>query len=73
MSYDNYFNHLDSLGKDKNKSIQINCCNDHSNFLIDDGIIICRKCKNIINNILDSPEWKYYTSDNNNPTLKVNA
>ena len=38
MSYDNYFNHLDSLGKDKNKSIQINCCNDHSNFLIDDGI-----------------------------------
>ena len=59
ISLDSYFDELDTMNiKDEKKSTS--CCDNNDNYMIDDEVIICKKCNNIINNIIDTPEWKNY-------------
>jgi len=60
MDYDDMFKELDTL---KKVEIDTNCCNDTNNYSIDNGIIICKICKGTISNIMDSPEWRFYGSE----------
>jgi transcription initiation factor TFIIB len=80
MSMDDLFNTLDEIidtnhSKDTNDTnevqIELKCCENHINFMYDEGIILCKICHNSITNIVDSPEWRYYgagDSKNINPT-----
>ena len=52
--FDSYFNHLDKLQPEKNDNKT--CCDNHSNYITSDGIIVCSVCDNTINNIMDSPK-----------------
>ena len=65
MSFDILYQTLDSVNGpvDKEDTSKNKCCNDSLNYLSDEGIIICSKCNNVITNIVDSPEWRYYGSE----------
>ena len=65
-NFDNYFDELDNLDNDKKQETK--CCDDQGNYMIDEGIITCRKCNNTISNIIDSPEWRFYGDNGKNPT-----
>ena len=60
MDYNNIFKELDRLTETEKPYI---CCNDTKNYKMDRGIITCKKCNKTISNILDSPEWRYYGSE----------
>jgi len=64
--FDSYFNHLDKLQPEKKENNT--CCDNHSNYITSDGIIVCSVCDNTINNIMDSPEWRFYGTNDKNPT-----
>ena len=79
MSTEDLFNTLDEIidtndTNDTNEAVKKNelkCCENHINFMYDEGIILCKICHNSITNIVDSPEWRYYgagDSKNINPT-----
>jgi len=60
-------NYLDE--KDEKDEKESKCCDEEKNYLLDDGIIRCKVCSNLISNISSCPEWRNY--DNNkssNPT-----
>jgi len=68
MNYDDMFNELDTIER---VEIAYDCCNDTNNYKISDDIILCNICSNIITTIVDTPEWRYYGSDdtkNGDPT-----
>ena len=72
MDYDTLF---DTFNTDKtiNKTINktIDCCDNTDNYSLHNGIIICKKCKSTITNIIDTPEWRFYGSEdtkNSDPT-----
>ena len=60
MNYNDIFKELDRLTETEKPYI---CCNDTKNYKMDKGIITCKKCNKTISNILDSPEWRYYGSE----------
>lgn len=55
------------------------CCEQIMNHTIYDGTIMCSKCNTVVSNILDTPEWRYYGSEdskNSDPTrcgMEVNV
>ena len=68
MNYDDMFNELDTIER---VEIAYDCCNDTNNYKISNDIILCNICSNTISNIVDTPEWRYYGSDdtkNGDPT-----
>ena len=70
MSFDNYYEELDILNTDDLINDK-KCCDIPLNYLQSNGVINCKVCNNLIDNIIDSPEWRYYgNSDtkNSNPT-----
>jgi len=70
MSFDTYYDEFDILNGD-NVVEDKKCCDIISNYLPSGGVINCKVCNNLIDNIIDSPEWRYYgNSDtkNSNPT-----
>ena len=61
MNYDDIFDKMNEKKQiEKNK---IDCCENSNNYSTYNGIIICKQCKSMITNITDSPEWRYYGSD----------
>ena len=62
MDFDKLYDSLDESLNKKNEPKIEKCCDVIGNFQPKDGVIICKKCNNIINNIIDSPEWRYYGS-----------
>jgi transcription initiation factor TFIIB len=69
MDLDGLFSSLDSL--EEKTVAKLTCCSDISNYLSDNGIIVCSKCGNTISNIMDGPEWRFYgvsDSKRTNPT-----
>ena len=72
MTFDDLYKSLDDVADKKIKTDV--CCDDSSNYISDNGTIICKVCNNSINNIIDSPEWRYYGSDDSktrNPTRNL--
>ena len=70
MSYEELYKILDDVNL-KNTEEKTNCCIDRGNYLYDEEIIICSKCGNSINNIINTPEWRFYGSEDskrNDPT-----
>ena len=68
MDYNDMFKELDRLTETEKPHI---CCEDKENYKFEDNILICKKCNKTISNILDSPEWRYYGSEdtkNSDPT-----
>jgi len=57
---DIFFDSLDELEDTKDKKREISCCDKNENHLINDGLITCKHCNNIISNIISGPEWRYY-------------
>jgi len=56
---DDFFSSLDEISTVK-QEIKISCCDDTENHLLGEGMIICKNCNNIISNIIDTAEWRYY-------------
>jgi len=56
--------HYDFLTKmEEIESVQkVNCCETKDNYQNYNGQIKCKVCNNIITNISDNPEWRYYGS-----------
>ena len=70
MNFDDHFDLLNKVN-DNEKKINKNCCLDYGNFIFKDEEYYCKICDNLITNIIDSPEWRYYGSSdskNTNPT-----
>ena len=72
MSFDELYKTLDTLENPEIKTEKKQkCCDIPNNYLCGDGVIMCKVCNNPIDNIIDSPEWRYYGSNdskNSNPT-----
>lgn len=61
----------DSINKTNNDTKQEKCCDNLNNYNFKDGVITCSQCNSLISNIIDSPEWRYYGSNdskNSDPT-----
>ena len=57
---DKHFDYMDSLKDDTKKEKEKKCCDIEDNFIPDQGVIKCKICSNVISNISDNPEWRYY-------------
>jgi len=64
MDFENHFNFLSELDK-KEEEIKVKCCDMKENYQNDNYMIICKVCSNVITNICDNPEWRYYGSKDN--------
>jgi transcription initiation factor TFIIB len=67
---DIYFSNLSELNKEED-IIDDTCCNLIKNHQLGNGVMICKECNNVVTNILDGPEWRYYgsgDSKSSNPT-----
>lgn len=60
MNFENLFDHLDTYEKSNCKE---SCCNISENECISNDVIICNICGNLITNIIDTPEWRFYGVD----------
>ena len=65
-SFDSYFDKLDKINEIVKSEKK--CCDKKENHIIDDGMITCKDCNMVINNIMDTPEWRNYKDSSNNPT-----
>jgi len=63
MEYKDLFQELDNITNIKPNEAQ--CCMDPSNQLEIGGVLQCNKCSKVISNIINTPEWRYYGSDDN--------
>ena len=63
-SMNKHFQYMDSLGNEgcDNEKEEGDCCGKKENYLMDQGMLRCKKCSGIITNVTDSPEWRYYGS-----------
>ena len=80
-----HFDFMDTFETDSNIDSNIDsekiklCCSLEKNHLIDQGVIKCKICSNIISNISVNPEWRFYgnnDSKNSDPArcgMPVNA
>ena len=59
MDFEKHFDFIDSLSQDECKK-NINCCSLQENVQNEQGMKKCKVCSNIISNIVDNPEWRYY-------------
>ena len=58
---DNHYKYLNTFTQPI-KEKKSTCCTFKKNFQNSEGTIICKVCLNIITNISESPEWRYYGS-----------
>ena len=59
MDYDECFRALDDMFSEKTIQ-ETTCCDKIENYQESDGVIVCRKCSQLITNIIDGPEWRFY-------------
>ena len=65
MDLEDHFNFLSTLDKKEEEEKELTCCDLKDNYQNDNDMIICKVCKNVITNICDNPEWRYYGSKDN--------
>ena len=59
-NFGDYFATLDKINETETKTeTSTKCCDDTKNYVSDEGVIICKQCGTMINNIMDTPEWKF--------------
>lgn len=59
MDFEKHFDFIDSLTEKKEQK-STKCCSLLENIEIEQGMTKCKVCSNIISNIVDNPEWRYY-------------
>ena len=62
MDFEAYFDSLNEITH-KEEIKEEKCCDNMNNFIIHAGITTCKVCKNIVSNISDNAEWRYYGSN----------
>ena len=62
MSFEDLYDTLDTINKPE-KIEEKTCCDDPLNYMCDNSSITCKQCMNLITNIICSPEWRYYGSE----------
>ena len=65
MDLEDHFNFLSGLDKKEEDEKKLTCCDLKDNYQNDNDMVICKVCKNVITNICDNPEWRYYGSKDN--------
>ena len=66
MDFDKHFDFIDSLSEaNEVKGLVGQCCQQRENIEIEQGMTKCKVCSNIISNIVNNPEWRYYGSGDN--------
>ena len=71
MDFEKYFDTLDGIDNNERIDERIDefiCCKEENNYIIHDGMTTCKICNSIISNISDSPEWRYYGSNDSKST-----
>ena len=66
MDFDKHFDFIDSLKEEKKQ--EKTCCSSKDNYLLDQGMIKCKVCSDIISNISTSPEWRFYGNNDSKGT-----
>ena len=61
MDFDKYYESLNEF--DDKIDVEERCCDSFENYVIYEGITSCKVCRNIISNISDGAEWRYYGSN----------
>ena len=56
---DDFFSSLDEISVKEEEQVKT-CCDDTENHLLSEGMVICKTCNNIISNIIDTAEWRFY-------------
>ena len=67
MNYDTLFDTFE----DKQLNVVKDCCDNTDNYILQKSVIVCKVCYCTISNIIDSPEWRFYGSNdtkNTDPT-----
>jgi len=59
MDIERHFASLDEINIKDNSNVK-KCCENEGNYHINNDMIECKICKNIITNIITNAEWKYY-------------
>ena len=59
MDFDKYYESLNEFDN-RIEIYEKNCCDSCDNYVIHEGITTCKICNNIISNISDGAEWRYY-------------
>ncbi len=54
-----FFDSLDEVTA-VNKKVVETCCDKKENHMLSEGMILCKDCSNIITNIIDGREWRFY-------------
>ena len=62
MDFEAYFDSLDEITH-KEEITEEKCCENMNNYIMHAGITTCKICKNIVSNISDNAEWRYYGSN----------
>ena len=59
---DSFFNSLDEVNayQPVEKKLKHVVMKEYENHLLSDGMIICKCCNNVISNIIDTAEWRFY-------------
>ena len=68
---DDFYSSLDEITENERVKETVNdeiCCDKRENHLLSDGMIVCRCCNNMITNIIDSAEWRYYGAGDSKST-----
>ena len=65
MDFETLFEHLDVY--EKPKCIE-SCCSQSENERVINDVTVCNLCGNIVSNIIDTPEWRYYGADDTKST-----
>jgi transcription initiation factor TFIIB len=65
MNFDDHFNFLSNLEKKEEEELKVKCCDLKENYQNDNCMVVCKVCSNVITNISDNPEWRYYGSKDN--------
>ena len=55
---DALFDELDNYEKKEIK--ELNCCDKENNYILHNGVINCKECGNVVSNISNGAEWRYY-------------
>ena len=57
--FEECFQALDEM-LSENVPTESTCCDVIENYQESQGVIVCRKCSQLITNIIDGPEWRFY-------------
>ena len=61
MNFDDYFDNLSEL--ELRRECDEKCCDKFENYVIHNGMTTCKICYNVVSNISDNAEWRYYGSE----------